>query len=130
MREKSNTVQPLVNVYITSHKKVFRMKTSACRDGTLKNQPNKMGTTLQHITPSLHLVPFCQLCFMFVSCVHSRVVKGSWEDIAGCIVHVDVHGECVCCGWMQYSCSRSDVLGWLLFMVTKYPYSNRMLYWW
>ena len=32
------------------------MKTSTCRDGTLKNQPNKMGTTLQH------LVPFCQLC--------------------------------------------------------------------
>ena len=31
--------------------------------------------------PSLHLVPFCQLCFVFVSCVHSRVV------IAGCIVH-------------------------------------------
>ena len=29
----------------TSHKKVFQMKTSACRDGTLKNQPNKMGTT-------------------------------------------------------------------------------------
>ena len=29
--------------------KVFRMKTSACRDGTLKNQPNKMGTTPQHI---------------------------------------------------------------------------------
>ena len=33
----------------TSHKKVFQMKTSACRDGTLKNQPNKMGTTPQHI---------------------------------------------------------------------------------
>ena len=25
------------------------MKTSVCRDGTLKNQPNKMGTTPQHI---------------------------------------------------------------------------------
>ena len=34
---------------ITSHKKVFRKKTSACRDGTLKNQPNKMGMTPQHI---------------------------------------------------------------------------------
>ena len=33
----------------TSHKKVFQMKTSACRDGTLKNQPNKMGMTPQHI---------------------------------------------------------------------------------
>ena len=39
----------LTLVSLTSHKKVFRMKTSACRDGTLKNQPNKMGTTPQHI---------------------------------------------------------------------------------
>ena len=46
---------------------------------------------------------------------------GSWEGIAGCVVHVDVHGECVCCGWMQCSCSRRDVLSWLLFMVMKYP---------
>ena len=27
---------------------------------------------------------------MFVSCVNSRVVEGSWEGIAGCVVHVDV----------------------------------------
>ena len=33
----------------TSHKKVFRMKANTCRDGTLKNQPNKMETTPQHI---------------------------------------------------------------------------------
>ena len=38
---------------IESHKKVFRMKTSTCRDETLKNQPNKMGTTPQHI----HTIP-------------------------------------------------------------------------
>ena len=47
-------------------------------------------------------------------------MEGSWEGIAGCVVHVAVHGECVCCGWMQCSCSRRDVLGWLLFMVTNY----------
>ena len=58
---------------------------------------------------------------MLVSCMHSSVVEGSWEGIAGSVVHVDVHGECVCCGWMQCSCSRRDVLGWLLFIVTKYP---------
>ena len=29
----------------TSHKRVFWMKTSACMDGTLKNQPNYMGMT-------------------------------------------------------------------------------------
>ena len=48
-------------------------------------------------------------------------MEGSWEGISGCVVHVDVHGECVCCGWMQYSncCSRRDVL---LFMVPKYPF--------
>ena len=33
--------------------KVFQRKTSTCRDGTLKNQPNKMGTTPQHI----HTIP-------------------------------------------------------------------------
>ena len=40
---------PGLYIYRTSHKKVFQMKTSACRDGTLKNQPNKMETTPQHI---------------------------------------------------------------------------------
>ena len=47
----------------TSHKKVFWTKTSACSDGTLKNQANKMGMTRQHfhniptscaILPSMH----------------------------------------------------------------------------
>ena len=37
----------------TSHKKLFQRKTSTCRDGTLKNQPNKMGTTPQYI----HTIP-------------------------------------------------------------------------
>ena len=32
---------------------------------------------------------------MFVSCVHSRVVEGSGEGIAGCVAHVDVHGVCM-----------------------------------
>ena len=41
-----------------------------------------------------YIVPFsCQLCFVFVSCVHRRVVEGSGEGSGGCIVHVDVHGE-------------------------------------
>ena len=45
----------------TSHKKVFRMNTNACRDETLDHQPNER----EHhntLTPSLHLVPFCELC--------------------------------------------------------------------
>ena len=32
----------------TSHNIVFWMEASVCRDGTLKNQPNKMGMTPQH----------------------------------------------------------------------------------
>ena len=50
---------------------------------------------------------------MFVSCVHSGVVEGSWEGIAGCVVHVDVHGECVCCGWMQCS-MLAEGCSWLV----------------
>ena len=35
-------------------------------------------------TASLHLVLFCQLCFVVVSCMHRRVVEGSGEDSAAC----------------------------------------------
>ena len=35
-------------------------------------------------------------------------------------MHVDVHGECVCCGWMQVAREGMFLHGWL-FMVTKYP---------
>ena len=45
-------------------------------------------------TQFLHLVPFANYA-LFVSCVHRRVVEGSGEGSAGCVVHVDVHGECV-----------------------------------
>ena len=38
-------------------------------------------------------MPFCQLLFMFVSCVHRKVVEGSGVGSAGCGVHVDVHEE-------------------------------------
>ena len=56
--------------------------------------------------------------------VHSRVVEGSWEGIAGCVVHVDVHGECVCWGWMQVAREGMFLLGcsWLRSIL----YSNRM----
>ena len=66
------------------------MKTSTCRNGTLNNQLNKMGKTPQH----LHTIPVpTMLCV--VSCVHRRVVEGIREGSAGCVVDVDVHGECV-----------------------------------
>ena len=50
---------------VKSHKKVFSMKTSTCRDGTLKNQPNKIGTTF---TPSLHLVNIIMWLFSHLAC--------------------------------------------------------------
>ena len=32
-------------------------------------------------------------------------MKASGEGTAGCVVHVDVHGEgVICCGWMRCSC--------------------------
>ena len=37
-------------------------------------------------------------------------MEGSWEGIAGCVVHVDVHGECAREG--MFCCS----------LVTKYPF--------
>ena len=53
-----------------------------------------MGTTPQHIhTIPIHLVPFCQLWFVFVSYVHKGVVEGSGVGSGGCGVHVDVHGD-------------------------------------
>ena len=70
-------------------KNVFQMKTSAClKDKSWERYHNTF-------TPSLHLMPLCQLCFVFVSCVPRRVVEGSGEGSGGCVVHVDVDGECV-----------------------------------
>ena len=35
------------------------------------------------------------------SCVQRRVVKGSLVVSAGCVVHVDVLGSELCCGWLK-----------------------------
>ena len=51
-----------------------------------------MGMTPQQF----HTIPTsCAILptmFVFVSCVHRRVVEGSGMGSAGCGVHVDVHG--------------------------------------
>ena len=39
------------------------------------------------------LLPLTQICFVFMSCVHRRVVEGSGVGSAGCVVHVNVHGD-------------------------------------
>ena len=36
---------------------------------------------------------FANYAFVFVSCMHRKVVEGSRVGSAGCSVHVDVHGE-------------------------------------
>jgi len=94
----------------TSHKKVFLHEKSACRDGSLKNQPNYMGMTPQHFhtipTSCTILPPLTQiiLCYLFVSCVQRKVVEGSGVGSGGCVVHFDVHGSELCCGLLQCSC--------------------------
>ena len=42
------------------------------------------------LTPSFSQVT---VCLVVDSCVHRRVVEGSEVGSAGCVVHVDVHGE-------------------------------------
>ena len=77
-----------------SRHKVYKSQmfsTSACGDGTLKNQDGNDTTTHLH-----HPYILCHFAnYDFFNCVHSRVVEGSWEGIAGCVVHVDVCGECL-----------------------------------
>ena len=38
-------------------------------------------------------------------------MEGSWEGSVGCVVHGDVRGECVCCGWMQCSSYMLSMAG-------------------
>ena len=70
------------------------MKTSACRDGTVKNQPNKMGTTPQHI----HTIPTsCAIlptvCLLVVC---RRGLSCTWKGVAWvCSACVVVHSAWV-----------------------------------
>ena len=43
-----SSLLPLLKTAGISHKKVFRVKTSACRNETLKNHPNKWTTRAVH----------------------------------------------------------------------------------
>ena len=94
--------------HMYSHKsqKSFPSWKSACRDGSLKNQPNYMGMTPQHFhtipTSCTILPPLTQiiLCYLFVSCVQRKVVEGSGVGSGGCVVHFDVHGSELCCAWV------------------------------
>ena len=53
-------------------------------------------------------------------------MEGSWEGIAGCVVHVDVHGECVYVvgGCNIVACEGMFCCSWLRSILS----SNRMLY--
>ena len=71
-------------VYQTSPKKFSKGK--QVHVGMERSKTSRTRWERHHntFTPSLHLVPFCQLCFVFVSCVHMRVEEGSGEGIAVC----------------------------------------------
>ena len=94
----------LTRIYGTTYDRKYKVtkKFSRGKQVHVGMEPSKTSQTRceRHhntLTPSLYLVPFCQLCFVFVSFMHSRVVEGSGEGSGGwvCVVHVDVHGECV-----------------------------------
>ena len=78
----------------TSHKKVSWTK--QVHVGMEPSTTNQTRWEWYHntFTPSLHLVPFFANYDLFLL---------AYVGSAGCVVHVDVHGECVCCGWMQCS---------------------------
>ena len=65
----------------------------------VKIEPSKLDgnytLTLSHhpYNSCAILLPLKQIYFVFVSCVQRRVVEGSVVSSAGCVVHVDVHGE-------------------------------------
>ena len=56
------------------------------------NQTNGNDTTILSHHPYILCHFGSYALHVFVSCVHNRV-EGSWESIAGCVVHVDMHGE-------------------------------------
>ena len=60
------------------------MKTSACRDGTLKNQPNKMGTTPQH---SHHPYILCHFA-NYVLCLLVVCIGWLWKAVGKVLLGV------------------------------------------
>ena len=88
--------------FIKSHKKVCQTQTSTCRDESVKNQPNKTGTTLQYfytIPTSCAILPTACLCLLEEGCL---VLGRVW---CGCVVHVLL---CIvsrlCCWWLPVCC--------------------------
>ena len=128
------------------------MKTSACRDGTLKNQPNKMGTTPQHIytiptscaiLPTMHNKKLSthslnkhgtQHCLL-----HSLEHEGqsipdsatfssnkiSQHNFKLPTYHADPTLITVSAYKTDYTCHAQQQLHWLQSIL----YSNQMLYW-
>ena len=94
-----------IKPYLKVTKMFSEQKQAHVSDGTIKHQPNKMGMTSQY----LHTIPTS--CAIFstmpcVCCVHTRVVEGSGEGSAGCVVMgVQCMLMCMesefCCGWLQ-----------------------------
>ena len=128
------------------------MKTSACRDGTLKNQPSKMGTTPQHIytiptscaiLPTMHNKKLSthslnehstQHCLLH-SLEHERQSipdsatfssnKTSQHNFKLPTYHADPTLLTVSAYKTDYTCHAQQQLHWLQSIL----YSNQMLYW-
>ena len=68
---------------------------SVCRDGTLKKpaEQDENDTFTSSLSILCHFANYA-LCLLVG-------VAGLWKVVEKSLVHVDVHGECVCCGWMQ-----------------------------
>ena len=96
-----------LNEYPKVTKKVFSMKTSTCRDGTLKNQPNKIGTTPQYF----YTIPISCAILPTMHCVWVVLgMEACGTSSTGCVVHVVVYGECVVL-WVAVTLLRLSVAG-------------------
>ena len=74
----------------TSHKKVYRMKTSTCRNGTLKTSQTSWDDTF---TLSLPLVPFCQQYTPKILYMHLAYSNSNEHSNHHCSLHSFSHNR-------------------------------------
>ena len=69
----------------TCHNKVFWTKTSAFRDEPLRTSQTRWKWQHNTFIPSLHVVPFCQLCLVFMF-IRGHKMYGCCESIVGSLL--------------------------------------------
>ena len=98
------------------------MRTSACMDGTLKNQPNKMRMTPQYFPYILCHFANYALCFLVV-CTGGLWKTVWWVVLGVQSMYVDVQGESVmlwvAAEWNHIAAGhgryRLSIIKWLMF---------------